>query len=84
MEFKLTKPLQHGTETIDVLTLREPTAREIKKYGLPVNVAESSVDTNVVFQYVVELAALPPSVVDQMSARDFTEAIKVVAGFFGE
>lgn len=84
MELKLSKPLQHGEETIDVLTFREPTAREIKKYGFPANITEGSVDTNVVFQYVVELAALPPCVIDQMSARDFTEAIKVVAGFFGE
>lgn len=84
MQIELTKPIKHGQEVIDVLTLREPTAKDIKTLGLPFDVSTKNVDTNAVFNYLVALAALPPSVIDQMSASDFTKAIGGVASFFGD
>lgn len=80
----LKKPIKHGEEIITELELREPTAKEIKTIGLPLNVRDGEVRTAIVHQYVCALATLPPSVVDQLSAKDFIVAMEVVMGFFGE
>ena len=37
MELKLKKPIKHGEELIEVIELREPTAKDIKKFSLPIN-----------------------------------------------
>ena len=79
----LKKPIKHGEEVIAELELREP-AKEIKVIGLPLNVMEGDVRTEIVHKYICALAALPPSVVDQLSARDFVAAMEVVMDFFGE
>lgn len=84
MEIKLKKPIKHGEELIEVLELREPTAKDIKKLGLPINFGKRDVNSEVIFKYVVDLAALPPSVIDQLCAADFVTCIGVVTGFFGE
>lgn len=80
----LKKLIKHGEEVIAELELREPTAKEIKVIGLPLNVREGDVRTEIVHKYICALAALPPSVVDQLSARDFVAAMEVVMDFFGE
>ena len=35
-EFKLTAPIKRGEDTIEVLELREPTAKDIKVLGFPI------------------------------------------------
>ena len=84
MEFKLTKPIVFTQEEISTLDIREPTAKEVKRLGLPIDIEAKGINTACVHAYLVELCALPPSVIDQLSARDFTRAAVVVAGFFGE
>lgn len=84
MEIKLKKPIKHGEELIEVLELREPTAKDIKKLGLPINFGAQDINSEVVFKYIVDLAALPPSVIDQLGAVDFVACMGVVTGFFGE
>ena len=84
MEIKLKKPIKHGEELIEVLELREPTAKDIRKLGLPINFGKRDVNSETVFHYVVTLAALPPSVIDQLCAVDFVACIGAVTSFFGE
>lgn len=84
MKLTLSKPIKHGDELVVELDLREPTAKEIKVIGLPLNVKDEDVRTEVIHKYICALAVLPPSVVDQMSAKDFIGAMGVVMNFFGE
>lgn len=84
MEITLSKPLKHGEELIEVISLREPTAKEIKKIGFPFDFANKDVNAEAVFKFIGELAALPPSVVDQLSAKDFMVCVGAVIGFFGD
>ena len=64
-EFKLTAPIKRGEDTIEVLELREPTAKDIKVLGFPIT-GEKRVDAAVVYDYIERLAAIPPSTVDQI------------------
>ncbi|WP_417036100.1 phage tail assembly protein [Dakarella massiliensis] len=81
-EFKLTAPVKRGEDTIEVLELREPTAKDIKVLGFPIT-GEKRVDAAVVYDYIERLAAIPPSTVDQISASDFIGLMALVLGFFG-
>ena len=81
-EFKLTAPIKRGEDTIEVLELREPTAKDIKVLGFPIT-GEKRVDAAVVYDYIERLAAIPPSTVDQISASDFIGLMALVLGFFG-
>lgn len=83
MIFTLTKTIKHGDQELTEIELREPTAKDIRVHGLPVS-SDMDVKTDVVHKYIVTLAALPPSVVDQICARDFVQLVAVVAGFFGD
>lgn len=79
-EFKLTVPIKRGEDTIEVLELREPTAKDIKVLGFPIT-GEKRVDAAVVYDYIERLAAIPPSTVDQISASDFIGLMALVLGF---
>lgn len=80
---KLVKPIKRGEEVIDEIELREPTAKDVKNLGLPVDFTTRGVDSKKVFDYVVALAALPPSTVDQMGVKDFMQCTVEIVGFFG-
>lgn len=80
----LKKPIKHGDEEISVLELREPTAKEIRLYGMPIDIATGDIRTAVVHKYVCDLAALPPSVIDQLSPSDFMKVSIEIASFFGD
>lgn len=87
--FELAKPITHANEEIRTLTIKEPTLKTIRKIGLPFimsGAAGSSfeIDADRVARYLVELCALPPSTIDQISAGDFVSITKVVGDFFGQ
>lgn len=81
-EFKLSRPVQFGSDMLETLDVREPTAKDIKVLGFPLN-ADKKVDTAIVYSYVSRLAAIPPSTVDQISATDFIGLMALIIGFFG-
>ena len=83
VSLKLKKPIRHGDDEILMLEFREPTAKDIKNLGYPVTMKEE-VDAGVIFNYTVALTNLPPSVISQISARDFVQITGIVAGFFGD
>lgn len=83
MIFELTKAIKHGEEVLTSIELREPTTKDIKVYGFPIAFETKDIKTDVIFKYVCALAALPPSVVDQICAKDFIGLTQEIALFFG-
>lgn len=81
----LHRPIRAHGEELRELTLREPTGRDLRICGLPYRVTQNEevvVDGAVMARLVVNLAAIPMSSVDQLSAPDFQEVTGVVMGFF--
>lgn len=85
MKIELSKSVKQGEEEIFELDLREPTAKDVRECGFPFNVETREIDTAKVHKYACKLAALPPSVIDQISAADFVQKVlPAVIGFFGD
>ncbi|KIU31108.1 phage tail assembly protein [Atlantibacter hermannii] len=85
MELQLTKPITAHGETVHVLELSEPTGKDVRELGYPyqMNHDESiKLLSGVVSKYIVRLANVPQSSVDQMSPADLNIAAWMVAGFF--
>lgn len=86
--FKLSTPIKHGSEEVKVLEIKAPTLKAIRKIGVPFRFgatgSEFEIDAERIAQYLSELCALPPSTVDQISAKDFIGLIQVFSGFFGQ
>lgn len=86
----LTKPITAHGETLNELELREPTAKELRKSGAPFIVIERD-NGNAATEFqlenaanlISELAAIPPTSVDTMSAPDFLRAVGALMRFFG-
>ncbi len=84
--FPLSKPIEAHKETLHELVLREPEpadARAVK--AMPYWVAaDESVQLNptAAHAYIVRLAGIPPSSVDQLDIGDFNSLCWVIAGFF--
>ncbi|MEY8710453.1 phage tail assembly protein [Mangrovibacter phragmitis] len=84
-ELELTRPVPAHGETIHVLEFNEPTGKDVRELGYPyqMNQDESvKLLANVVSKYIVRLANVPQSTVDQMSPADLNQAAWLVAGFF--
>lgn len=85
---KLSKPVKAHGEDVSELTLREPTTKDVRDLGFPyaIDIEGQSrliFDANVVAKYVVKLAGVPMSSVDQLQLPDFQALQGVVQGFFG-
>lgn len=72
---KLLRPIQHGSETISELVLREPKAGDFKT--LPANPT-----TGDILRVLSRISNQPPSVIDELSMVDLTEVTKVFGDFF--
>lgn len=81
----------HGTD-LDTLTLREPTTKDEIELGQPflITLGDGTdgssgvrIQAAVVAKYIVRLAAIPMSSVEQLSRPDFSKAQAAVLGFFG-
>nr|DAP38470.1 MAG TPA: tail assembly chaperone protein [Caudoviricetes sp.] len=87
VKFKLCQPIEHGDKTIDELTIRFPTTKEIRKVGgFPYKTdsqyEEAEIDTEKAARYLSICADIPPSVVDKMDIGDFQNACFIINGFF--
>lgn len=88
---KLSRPIQAHGETLTELTLREPTGKDIRTAGAPYKMEFTAsggqlmhIDTEAVARLISALAGIPPSSVDQLTAKDFNAAQAEVISFFGD
>jgi hypothetical protein len=82
----LTHPIQAHGEEVRSLTLRDPTGKDIRTLGYPFVITkdgETRPEAAVIAKYIVNLAAIPSSSVDQMSPLDTMAALEAVMSFFG-
>ena len=83
----LSKPIEAHGETLTELTLREPSGKDIRTFGMPYRVGAEDgsviIDAAAMHRYIAGLAAVPPSAVDKMSPLDWTAVMAAVLGFFG-
>ncbi|KAB0585660.1 hypothetical protein CFHODIGL_00014 [Edwardsiella phage EPP-1] len=84
-ELELQCPVSAHGETISVLEFNDPTGKDVRELGYPyqMNQDESiKLLSSVIAKYIVRLASVPLSTVDQMSPSDLNSAGWLVAGFF--
>ena len=84
-EMVLNQPVSAHGETISVLEFKEPTGKDVRELGYPyqMNQDESiKLQAHIIAKYIVKLANVPLSTVDQMSPGDLNSAGWLVAGFF--
>jgi hypothetical protein len=86
----LSKPITaHGEETQE-LDLREPTAKDVMELGYPYLVVQGDdgqgveLRPKVVGRYVVRLAKIPMSSVEQLAIADLSALQATIMGFFGQ
>ena len=82
----LSKPIQAHDKEVSALTLRDLTAKDIRVLGFPFTITKDGAvapDSAIIARYVVTLAAIPTSSVDQMAPADFMAVTEAVMGFFG-
>lgn len=82
---KLTKKITLlGNET-DTIELREPTTRDVRKFGMPISIGKdgaASMDMDVCAKYLVALSNLTDGDIDKMAIDDFVNAATTVVTFF--
>ncbi|MBJ8741964.1 phage tail assembly protein [Citrobacter sp. FDAARGOS_156] len=84
-ELELKHPVTAHGETISVLEFNEPTGKDVRELGYPyqMNQDESiKLQAHIIAKYIVRLANVPLSTVDQMKPGDLNSAAWLVAGFF--
>lgn len=84
-ELELGHPITAHGETLSVLEFNEPTGKDVRELGYPyqMNQDESiKLQAHIIAKYIVRLANVPLSTVDQMSHGDLNAAGWLVAGFF--
>lgn len=83
--FTLSVPVQHGSEELTELTLREPTPKDVNALGLPYKLhadLTSEPVPAVCAKYISRLAGIPPSVVEKVALSDYTMLLYMVVAFF--
>lgn len=87
--FPLTKAIRAHGKDVEELTLREPTTKDDMEIGQPFLIIMGDGDTGiriqqkVVAQWIVRLAGIPMSSVEQLARPDFSGLQAVVLSFFG-
>lgn len=82
----LADPIEAHGGTLTELSLRPPRGKDIRLCGTPFRINEDTsvtVDAPAMAKMVATLAGVPPSAVDQLSARDWQDCMAAVLGFFG-
>lgn len=85
----LSRPVRAHGEDISEIELREPTVKDTIEIGQPFLIIVGDGDTGIRIQnktvaaYIVRLAAVPMSTVEQLTLADFGAAQAAVLGFFG-
>jgi hypothetical protein len=83
----LSAPIEAHGETLHALAIRQPTGADLRVMGMPFTMTADGgvqMDGKGMHKAIAQLAAIPPSSVDRMSAGDFMAAATAVLGFFGE
>ena len=83
--FTLSQPVQHGTEELMELTLREPTPKDVGALGLPYRLhadLTSEPVPAVCTKYISRLAGIPTPVVEKLALNDYTMLLYLVVAFF--
>lgn len=81
----LSRPIQAHGEEVTALTLREPTGKDLRIHGLPYRATQDGeivVDAGAMARLMVELAGVPLSSIDRLSAVDFQAVTGAIMGFF--
>lgn len=85
IEYELTSPINHAGNVIAKVELREITAGDIQECG---DIFDQTLDglvranNKAIAAYITELSGLPPSVVKQLSAKDFYILKGAISRFF--
>ena len=77
LEVPLSKPITVGQDTVQFLSLREPTGEEVLKFDLLEGLTAEQF-----FPLVARLSATPPPVLMKISARDILQLGTVLSRFF--
>ena len=80
----LAAPITAHGATLSALTLRQPTGKDLRTCGLPYKLTgagDIAIDAQPMHRMIAELAAVPPSSIDQLSAGDWNAVAMVVLGF---
>ena len=77
IEIKLAHPVEFGDQTIDVLKLRQPKAKDFR------TLKNMEFPFAVMLDFAAALADLPPAVLDCLDAEDVPRLMEVVSGFLG-
>ncbi len=75
-ELKLRAPIVVHGETVDKLTVRRATAREMRE--LPIGGTKKMGD---LYDFAAACCDIPPSSIDQLDAADMVSLMGVVSGF---
>ena len=73
-KISLSEPIEHGTETITTLEIKQPRAKHLRNMSLEPNTGD-------LLDLAAKLAGHPPSVIDELSMKDMTEVLTVVGNF---
>lgn len=86
---RLNRAVQAHGEMIDEISFREPIAKDIVRYGLPVNFpimidpdAQVTFDEPKMTAMMAQLAAVPVSAIEAMTPGDWTSCAWGLAPFF--
>lgn len=85
---KLDKPIETGGEEIYFLDFREPTVKDLRKYGatgqMSVKGSEQHIkfDMDIIALYIEKLCALAKDDANKLSMADFEKAKEIVLVFF--
>lgn len=71
---KLRKPIKSGSETITELVLREPRAKDLRKFPMTPNMGD-------MLDLAGKLAGQPPHVMDDLHVQDLTEVAEAIGNF---
>lgn len=77
--YKLRNPIAWGEETITELVIQRPKGKQMR--SVPSDIKAANLD--VWLSMASQLAAQPPSVIDELDAEDAMEVVAIVAGFIG-
>lgn len=84
-ELPLVKAVTAHGETIGVLEFNDPTGKDVRELGYPYQMNQDDsikLQAHIIAKYIVRLANVPLSTVDQMSPGDLNSAGWLIAGFF--
>lgn len=76
----LKKPVRFGEDTISVLEFREPEGADWR--GLVMR-TDGVIDMDTMMTLASRLSGQPPSVIDRLKGRDFSDTLAIVGGFIG-